>query len=47
MKHKLPKLLEKFDNELTEWENMQINGFDRIWDCGNNVFELRREDGIC
>jgi hypothetical protein len=21
--------------ELTEWENRQIQGWDRIWDCGN------------
>ena len=39
-KHKLPQLLENFNKELTEWENMQINGWDRIWDCGNNVFAL-------
>jgi len=34
-KHKLDKLLEVFDPNLTEWQNMQLNGFDRIWDCGN------------
>ena len=38
-KHKLPNLLENFDPTLTEWENMQLNGYDRIWDCGNLVFE--------
>ncbi len=37
-KHKLKDLLENFDNELTEWENMQLNGYDRIWDCGNYVY---------
>ena len=37
-KHKLPNLLETFNPDLTEWENMKINGFDRIWDCGNLVF---------
>lgn len=42
-KHKLPKLLEKFDTELTEWENMQLNGYDRIWDCGNLKFVWKRE----
>jgi predicted nucleic acid-binding Zn-ribbon protein len=40
-KHKLPQLLENFDNSLTEWENMQMNGYDRIWDCGNYVYELK------
>lgn len=39
-KHKLEEKLEHFDSELTEWENMQMNGWDRIWDCGNNVFEM-------
>lgn len=34
-KHRLPFLLDKFDPNLTEWENMKNNGFDRIWDCGN------------
>lgn len=34
-KHKLCEVLPQFDPSLTEWENMQNNGFDRIWDCGN------------
>lgn len=38
-KHKLPKLLEDFDVSLTEWENMKINGYDRIWDCGTAVYK--------
>ena len=38
-KHKLPKLLEAFDANLTEWQNMQNNGYDRIWDCGNDVWK--------
>ena len=37
-KHKLPKLLDNFDPNLTEWENMMNNGWDRIWDCGNSVW---------
>lgn len=37
-KHKLSNLLESFDSTLTEWENMQQNGWDRIWDCGNLKF---------
>lgn len=31
----LSKKLESFDPALTEWENMKLNGYDRIWDCGN------------
>jgi hypothetical protein len=34
-KKKLSKKLEKFDQNLSEWENMKNNGFDRIWDCGH------------
>lgn len=38
-KHKLKDKLEKFEENLTEWENMQINGYDRIWDCGHYKYE--------
>lgn len=34
-KHKLKDKLERFDPVMTEWENMQMNGYDRIWDCGH------------
>ncbi len=37
-KHKLQSTLPYFDPNITEWENMQINGYDRVWDCGNNVY---------
>ena len=37
-KHKLANKLEIFDPNLTEWENMKLNGYDRIWDCGNDVY---------
>lgn len=37
-KHKLAAILPSFDSSLTEWENMQVNGYDRIWDCGNSVW---------
>lgn len=37
-KHKLKDKLEVFDPNMTEWENMVANGWDRIWDCGNMVF---------
>lgn len=42
-KHKLSETLELFDPNLTEWENMQLNGYDRIWDCGNDVFVWNKE----
>jgi hypothetical protein len=41
-KHKLHKLLKIFDPGMTEWENMQANGYDRIWDCGNDVWMWNR-----
>lgn len=38
-KHKLPKILDSFDESKTEVENMKANGWFRIFDCGNLVFE--------
>ena len=38
-KNELPKKLATFDPNLTEWQNMQLNGYDRIWDCGNFKYE--------
>ena len=37
-KHKLKEKLDYFDPALTEWNNMRLNGWDRIWDCGNAVY---------
>lgn len=34
-KHKLSVVLPQFDPQLTEWENMKLAGYDRIWDCGH------------
>lgn len=39
-KHKLQRELEIFDENQSEWNNMQMNGYDRIWDCGNKVYIL-------
>ena len=39
-KNVLKEKLEVFDEKLTEWENMQLNGYDRIWDCGSLKYEL-------
>ena len=38
-KHKLKDILENFDENKTEFENMKMNGYHRIFDCGNLVFE--------
>jgi len=40
----LKKRLPTFDPTLTEWQNMQHNGFNRIWDCGNLKYELKLSD---
>ncbi len=37
-KHKLPTLLQNYDNELSEQENMINNGYVLIQDSGNKVF---------
>lgn len=37
-KHKLSDKLAMFDPELSGWENMVNNGYNRIWDCGNAVY---------
>jgi hypothetical protein len=39
-KNVLNEKLEKFNNKLTEWENMQLNNYDRIWDCGSLKYEM-------
>lgn len=39
-KHKLKDLLETFDENLTEEENMFENDYRKIYDCGNLVFVL-------
>lgn len=39
-KHKLKDKLEIFDENLTETENMYNNGYRKIFDCGNLVYDL-------
>lgn len=34
-KHKLEAFLEEYDPNLSEYENMLLNGWDRVYDCGN------------
>jgi hypothetical protein len=40
-KHLLKDKLNIFYPNLTEWQNMQLNGYDRVWDCGCNVYEWK------
>lgn len=37
-KHRLCQKLANFDPDLTEWQNMCLNQWDRVWDCGNQVY---------
>jgi hypothetical protein len=39
-KHKLAGILPYYEDGLSESDNMRLNGFDRIWDCGNKKFTL-------
>jgi len=41
-KSSLENKLEHFDPTLSEWENMKVNGWNRIWDCGNISFILKK-----
>ena len=38
----LPNKLETFDINKTEYQNMLINGYDRIWDCGNLKYTWKK-----
>lgn len=42
-KHKLKEILDKFDDNKTEVENMIDNGYHRIFDCGNLVYVKKYE----
>jgi len=39
-KQKLSKILPNFSPELSEWENMKNNKYDKIWDCGSKKYEM-------
>ena len=43
-KHKLKSILPIFDDNLSEWENMKNNGYDRIWDCGHTKWVWNKSD---
>lgn len=35
-KHKLEGMLKVYDNDISAWQNLINNGYDRIWDCGHS-----------
>ena len=39
-KSELKRKLPNYIPALTEWENMQANNYDRIWDCGHLKYEM-------
>jgi G:T-mismatch repair DNA endonuclease (very short patch repair protein) len=42
-KDRLPVLFNNVDMDMTEWQIMQSQGFDRIWDCGNLKYITRNK----
>lgn len=40
-KHKLKNVLETFHETLSESANMEVNGYHKVYDCGNKVFVLK------
>jgi len=40
-KNVLKDKIDLFNENISEWENMKLNGWDRIWDCGNLKFEMK------
>lgn len=36
------RIIEKYNGlaEFSEWENMKLLGYDRIWDCGHLKYEM-------
>ena len=42
-KHKLKDLLKEYNDDMTEFENMTLNGYDRIWDCGNKKYIWKKD----
>lgn len=40
MKHKLPKMLERYDADKTERVNMLNNNYYRVYDCGSSVWKM-------
>ena len=41
MKHKLLEKMPDVDVSLSEWDIMKMNGWNRIWDCGNSKYVWR------
>lgn len=41
-KHKQSQIFVDFDSNKTEYQNMLDNRYDRIWDCGNAVYTMKK-----
>jgi hypothetical protein len=44
MKHKLSKILDNYDEKLSGKDNMSVNGYYVIYDCGNMKFVMTKEN---
>lgn len=40
-KNEIDTLASTWDTNITEWENMKNNGYNRVWDCGSTIWELK------
>jgi hypothetical protein len=43
-KHRLSCILDTYSDNLSEWENMKLNGYNRFWNTGNFKYEYIRND---
>lgn len=43
-KHKLSSKLTTYDPNISSWNNIVNNGYNRIWDCGHYVFNWRKNN---
>ena len=43
-KHMLYKKLDKYNSEISEYDNMLLNGYNRVWDCGNYKFVWKKDE---
>lgn len=41
-KHKLGAILADYNPDMSEWDNMKRNNYDRIWDCGHAKYTYLR-----
>ena len=43
-KHKLKNILKIYDDKLSEWDNMKLNKYKKIYDCGSLIYIKNNEE---